>query len=64
MKLEDLYTALFFHIHELGMTPTISQYIAAVQRGESTAAIWEALSDAERLTIETAYIRLRLDVAA
>lgn len=64
MDIADLQTVLFFYIHEIGTTPAINQYIATVQRGESTAAIWHALTSGEQAIIQAAYNRLRLESAA
>lgn len=66
MELEDLKTVLYFHIHEIGDTPAINQYIAASKQGDvrATAKAWHALSKAEQAVVLEAYNRLRLESAA
>lgn len=66
MDLADLKTVLYFHIHEIGTTPAISQYIAASKGTDprATARAWAALSEAERAVVLEAYNRLRLETAA
>jgi hypothetical protein len=66
MEIEDLKTVLYFHIHKIGTTPAISQYIAASKQGDvqATAARWNALTKAEQAIVLEAYNRLRLESPA